>query len=552
MMRRMPPWPRRTAASVAANGGRIFLGFYWDAASWDTVPSLWGSLLSWLGERKVHWNFPALPADMPPRKRTAALKPLRLRIERNGDALTALGFAGAVHPLLNIDELEREVSWGLKNPWGTGLMDVLGVRPSILIPRVADLSRPGAWKLYGDHGFRSIGVFPVDGDRAPLPSPGCLPFVRAMVASCAPGSPEARRLRHILASSAEIFLQLDLTGVTDPDAVRTLLEGAAGLFAGRLPAFSPLADPPDALPPRPALSSGRLEWRPFTLAGLWATLDRTAGISRKKRKKNEEYAALLGQLGSTRDGSAAEARESVTDPRRHLRLVAHMLGEVTLAGSGFDVRLQGGRFSGITRQGTELMPVRPARSFVRAGGNSLTYRTVSSFSFESDHGTGLREELRIDGREGSVVSIEYSFRDDSPLLSIALEMRFPDFPAGAQVDEYAPLALPLRVLKKGETATVEVSAPDGSASSVEVSEETESAPAPGAVHRIRRMDGGWIVLHFGAPQSPSWGLPSFRVLRARGARILEANPFGSYAPQPGLSLSGRHARYSLCIGLEDA
>jgi hypothetical protein len=274
-------------------------------------------------------------------------------------------------------------------------------------------------------------------------------------------------------------------------------------------------------------------------------------LSRKKRKKNEEFAALLSQLGSASDGSTAGAGESVKDPHRELRLVAHMLGDVSLAGSGFDVRLQGGRFSGITRQGRELMPVRAARSYVRTGGSPWHYRTVSSFSFESDHGTGLREELRIDGKEGSLVSIEYSFRDDSPLLSIALEMRFPDFPPGAQVDEYAPLALPLRLLKKGETATLEASAPDGSASSVEVSERTGSACAPGALHRIRRVDGGWIVLHFGSHGGPSWGLPSFRVVRARGARILEANPFGSYAPQPGSSLSGRHARFSLRLGLED-
>ncbi|MGA2381106.1 MAG: hypothetical protein ABSG85_17560, partial [Spirochaetia bacterium] len=154
--------------------------------------------------------------------------------------------------------------------------------------------------------------------------------------------------------------------------------------------------------------------------------------------------------------------------------------------------------------------------------------------------------------EGSLLSIEYSFRDDSPLLSIVLEMRFPEIPAGAQVDEYAPLALPLRLLKKGEAAAIEVSAPDGSTSSVEVTEETGSAFAPGALHRIRRVDGGWIILQFAAPGGPAWGLPSFRVTRSRGTRVLEANPFGSYVPQPGPSLSGRHACFSLRLGLEDA
>jgi hypothetical protein len=536
---------------IRRNGGQVCLGFQWDAASWETVPSLWDSLFAWLGDRKVHWNLPALPADMPLRRRTAVLRPLRSRIELRGDAVTAMGFSGASHPLLNIDELEREVSWGLKNPWGTGITDVLGMRPPILIPRVADLWRPAAWKLYGDHGFRLIGVFPDAGDRPPEAAAGCLPFIRTMVSTCTPGSPEARRLRRLLASSPESFLQLDLSGVTDKDAVRVLLVAAVGLFGGRPPALSPLAEPSGTLPGRPAGRPGRLDWAPFSLAGLHAALERTAGISRKKRKKAEEYGALLNQMGSIGDRSAASV-ESAQDPHRKLRLVAHMLGEVSLAGTGFDVRLQGGRFSGITRQGMELMPVRPARSFVRARGSLWYYRTVSSFSFESDHGTGLREELRIDGKEGSLLSIEYSFRDDSPLLSIVLEMRFPEIPAGAQVDEYAPLALPLRLLKKGEAAAIEVSAPDGSTSSVEVTEETGSAFAPGALHRIRRVDGGWIILQFAAPGGPAWGLPSFRVTRSRGTRVLEANPFGSYVPQPGPSLSGRRARFSLRLGLEDA
>jgi hypothetical protein len=125
----------------ARDGVGICLGFQWSASSWDILPSLWDSLFAWLGERTVHWNLSALPIAMPIRKRVAVLKPLRSRIESRGDTVTALGFAGALHPLLNIDELEREVSWALKNPWGTGITDVLGIRPSTMIPPVADLWR---------------------------------------------------------------------------------------------------------------------------------------------------------------------------------------------------------------------------------------------------------------------------------------------------------------------------------------------------------------------------------------------------------------------------
>jgi hypothetical protein len=461
-----------------------------------------------------------------------------------------MGYSGSPHCLLSLDELDRELSWGLSNPWGTGISDVTGLRPTILVPRVADIGRHGAWKLYAEHGFRLVGVFPEVRDRLPEAPAGCLWFLRVGVSSCAPASPETRSLRRLLGSSANVFVQLDLSGVGDPAALRSLLEEAAGLFGGRSPVSSPLPEPAAELPPKLVTAPQRLDWSPLSVPGLHAVLDDTAAISRKKRKKNDEFHDLLCRLGSAADGTARGESDS-HDPRRRLRLVAHMLGEVSLTGSLFDVRIHGGRFCGVTRRGNDLMPPRPAQSFIRTGRTLWTFKTLSSFSFESERGTGLREELGLEGKEGAFIRVEYAFREDSPLLSISLEVRFPDLAPGGKVDEYAPIAISLRTLKKGEPAAIEVSAPDGSSSSVEVSEKSGNVFVPGAWHRIRRQDGGWIVLQFTSP-GRTWGLPSFRVARGRGGRFLEANPFGSYSPVPGPALAGRAARFSLRLGLEDA
>ena len=547
---RIPPLLRGTVGVAAANGRQVCLGFLWDPASWEIVPSLWDFLFEWLGERRVHWNLPALPGQTSVRKKASIARTLRSRIESRGDGVTALGYSGSPHSLLSLDELDRELSWGLKNPWGTGIVDLLGFRPAILIPRVVDLARPGAWNLYGEHGFRLVGVFPEAWDRLPQAPVGCLSFLRVRVSSCTPKSPEARCVRRLLGSSSDVRLQLDLSGISDAAALQSLLEDPPGIFGGRLPLLSPLPEPAAELPPKPAAALRRLDWSPLSVPGLHSVLDETAGMSRKKRKKNEEYDALLNRLGSTADGTARADSES-RDPHRQLRLVAHMLGEVSLTGSHFDVRIRGGRFCGVTRQGKDLMPLHPALSFIRMGKSLWSFKTLSSFSFESERGTGLREELGLDGKDGALIRIEYAFREDSPLLSINLEVRFPDLPAGAQVDEYAPIEIALRTLKKGEPAAIEVSAPDGSSSSVEVSEKSGTVFAPGAWHRIRRPDGGWIVLQFSSA-GHTWGLPSFRVARARGGRILEMNPFGSYLPAPGSLLSGRCARFSLSLGLEDA
>ena len=169
------------------------LGFRWDASSWETVPSLWDTLFTWLGERKVHWNLPALPAETPARRKASIVKTLLSRIESRGDTVTAMGYSGSPHCLLSLDELDRELSWGLKNPWGTGISDLMGLRPTILVPRVADLGRSAAWELYSEHGFRLVGVFPEVRDRLPEAPAGCLWFLRVGVSSCAQGGPETRR-----------------------------------------------------------------------------------------------------------------------------------------------------------------------------------------------------------------------------------------------------------------------------------------------------------------------------------------------------------------------
>jgi hypothetical protein len=170
-------------------------------------------------------------------------------------------------------------------------------------------------------------------------------------------------------------------------------------------------------------------------------------------------------------------------------------------------------------------------------------------SFESDHGTGLREELTARDGEPSIARIEYAFHDGAPDLVISVDADYPELPDGVEVDEYAPIAIALRTLRRDETATVEAFAPDGSASSVVISEPEGGVLVPGSQHRIRRADGGWIVLGF-SQEGRAWGLPSFCIRRAGRERLLECNPLGCGAPIPAEALRGAGARLSMTLGLE--
>ncbi|HTP58915.1 MAG TPA: hypothetical protein VMM82_08360, partial [Spirochaetia bacterium] len=498
------------------NGRRVCLGFQWDAGSWDDAPLWCEYLFTRLEKQKVHWNLPAFPSDAPLRKRASFARSLRDRIQQSGDVITSMGFSGACHPVLNLDELDKELSWGLKNPWGTGLTDVLNLRTHILIPRVADFIRPGARELYADRGFSLIGVCDVPTRGPGACGDGFFPAVRLRVAESSPADPDFRSVRRLISSGEDVFILLDLAGLTKTgplerateELIRPLL-GSAGF------AFSLVDDSSPARPPAPKVSPLRADWSPFPASVLRARLKATAGLARRKRKKTEEYQDLLSTMARVDLPAGQTDAEQEQSPNR-MRLVAHMLGDVALAGRDFDVKLSGGRFCGITRQGSWLLPSRPALSYLRVQGRTTQFRTLSSFSFEGENGTGLREELGIEGENGASLSIEYSFRDDSPLLSVKAEISYPPLPAARIVEEYAPLAITLAELPKGGTVTVHATAPDESAAAVTLAEKSGWVLLPGAVHRIARADGGSILLQFSPRDGKRWGIPFFRVVKTRG------------------------------------
>ena len=139
----------------------------------------------WTGSVSIG-TFPPSPRMDLVRKRASLARTLHDRMDRTGDALTSMGFSGACHPLLNLDELDKELSWGLKNPWGTGLTDVLNIRPHVLIPRVPDLARPDALKLYTDRGFTLVGICGDPARKGDVPGDGFFQIIRLLPASPVP------------------------------------------------------------------------------------------------------------------------------------------------------------------------------------------------------------------------------------------------------------------------------------------------------------------------------------------------------------------------------
>ena len=467
------------------------------------------NLLGVLENRLIHWVLPAFPPDMAARKRATAARLMRSRIESGTDPVFSRGFSGACHPLLSIDELEKELAWGVKNPWATGIGDVFNLRPSVLVPPLPDLTRPAAREAYLSHGFTNIGLSVAsDTGRTAMPA-GFFRYATVHAATFAARPSDMRRLRKLLTSGLDLFLIVNLSDLSSPAPLEALMREVSPALNG-LEAFPLDARPMEA--PAPIT----LDWSSFPAPRLRAVLSSAAGLSRKKRKKNEEYADLLSRLAAT--GEPAPAASPAVGRDHHLRLVAHMLGEVSLAGSEFDVRLAGGRFCGATRRGRELLPRRAASSYLRVAGKTLEFKTTSSFSFEGDTARVCVSSSRCPGRESASLSLEYAFCDDSSYLTVTGRIRYPDMPAEACVEEYAPLEIALRELNRGETVRIEAVAPDESAASLSLGEATGPLLLPCASIRVPRADGGSIILRFSAPEEPGdGGCPRFASLESVAA-----------------------------------
>lgn len=493
------------------------------------------------------WNLPSLPADGRGRARKELVRLLGGRLRNGGDRLAVMGFSGACHPLLSMDELDKELSWAVRNPWGTGLADVFGVSPRLLMPRMPDTRRPLALEAYRKHGFVQLGIASEEGMRLWQVSPeiAVLPFFRVAIA----GGPARRSAP----ARGDLFLVLDLTGLASPQQLETVLDG---LVTPLLPLVSPLPDdwarwkcargtgwsPSDA-----PLSAPRTDAELFPTPLLRDKLTAAAPLSRKRRKKAEEHERLLGLLspGPLGDEVSAEPASPADSGRVP---VAHMLGDVTLAGAGFDVRLSGGRFLGLTGRAGALLPMRRAVSFLRIDGRTWTFRSRGSFSFETEGGTGLREELALEGAgdPSASLSIEYSFRDSSPFLCIEADIRYPRLNREAVVEECVPFAIVVRELS-GAWASVRTAAPDGSTADLTVREGEGWVAAPGARQTVGLPGGHSLDMSW----EGRWGLPFFRVSRCIGRkRGLEVSPFGCMGGLPAHWLSGRRETFTLLLGVE--
>ncbi|MCX5670529.1 MAG: hypothetical protein NTU94_04310, partial [Planctomycetota bacterium] len=411
----VPARPGRAEAGAptprAAAGQRLLVGVQWDAACWARAPLLVDRILRVLHPVPLHWNFPAFPGTDAGASDLAPV--LRERLASAGDTLLAMGCTGACQPVLALEELDREIAWGVRNPWSTGLADVFGRRPGAIVPRLADLDRPGAAALFLRHGLGLVGTAAVG---RPLSFSGhyglrVFPYTRLPLEGAGRPALDAD-LRRLMACAGDVFVMIDLAALPPaPAAAAPLIETFAERVLGSGRTVVSLAEAAleggTRQPADGRASTDIAEWRLFPATALRRRLAAAEGMRRRRRRRSDETRDLLAQLSAATTDPPVPAPGP---PRRYTDrgLIAHMQGEATLSGDAFDVRLAGGRFCGLVRGRETLTPQRPAVSWLRVNGRTIVARCRSAFSFEGDDGTGLREDLVLEPA-GSLV-VDYTFR----------------------------------------------------------------------------------------------------------------------------------------------
>jgi hypothetical protein len=273
--------------------------------------------------------------------------------------------------------------------------------------------------------------------------------------------------------------------------------------------------------------------------------------ARRRRKGDADVRAVLNALAGEQR-SAVKTREKARRVPEQV-LVASMAGLVSLEGPRFAATFADGRFSGIRKDGTQLLSGLPARSFFTIRGKAQQLQTESAFSFERDPESGLRTALkaRLAGTDRDTrLLVDAFFRDGEEELELDFTLSFPAFPAGTVLEETATAELALFALGRKDKVRVTAELGDGK----EHTEILGAEPAQRLLYgtRFKFSSGpnrGPAVTFAAGPAGADPLVLPLRLLPSRGKLLLLANPFGSYQAAPASAFSERTLRFVLRIGL---
>ena len=531
------------------------------------------------------WNLPLAPFAGEGLAELAV--EIKTRVRSRSDSVLLMGFAGAPHPLLAAEELDKELAWCRRNPWGIAVKSLLGQEPRHLLPLAADLARETLDGVYGRHGFESVGLAePLERAAARFAGPGragraagraayrfpagrregrAVLYPAWVVGADGGARPAGRQEPSALLAAAglagrqPLFLLLEPDGGPDADPAgpRPLLLPLLRALESRFQLeFPTLEEALAAEPPAPGEEASArppaADPLPLLCPSVLEAAARAEALrARVRRRTDADLRGVLEALGS----SPARARAAVR-PREARRpaepiLIAAMSGLVSLQGDSLSATFADGRLSGLQRAQAWTLGAGPADSYLIAGDRFLPLESESAFSFEQGQDSGLRSVLKagLDGGQVELV-IQACFREGREDLELDFRLRFPELSPGLDIQGVVPLELPVFALAGGEQATVSAELLGGGSHTAVLEAEEGETLFTGSRLSLRKSRGGpALVLSSGAPTGVL--VLGVRVIRLRRGLHLLASPFGARFAAPARLYSGRTLGFALRLGLEE-
>jgi hypothetical protein len=490
-------------------------------------------------EVPVHWFLPPMLFEEAPAPSYADLvSVLAERLDRGLDRIVAVGFRGAFHPLLGRRDVERDVKWAVRNPWASGTARAFAHEPAALFPFHPDFGRPGILGSIRDAGY-DTAIFLAQRARPLAPAYTEKESGLRLIPAIRPSDDVAADLRAATGRSASGPCLL-LFGGPDrrPVATREALTRLGRRNTLRVYDWS--GSPPAARPATPGelaeISGGALPCTPGA-RHRWLEAEPL-----RRSARNTDGRTLLGALAHREmelGASTAPEGELEVPPRMHSSV---MPGAVTLAGEGFDARLDAGALCGLTRAGAPLFPLRRLRSYVVSGASTRSFVTQSAASFDADGERGLRAIFALaDGR----LVVDHAFADGSTALLVDVHVVYPT--VGSDCRAVVPFGI---VAELGaEPASIRCATDDGAVQERRIPPDAE----PMVPHTVAgssfvvRIGDAHLSLSFPVRRGLSYRPLQWMVIREGKVRHLLLNPLGTFHPAEAPAYAGMQEQLSMVL-----
>ena len=454
----------------------------------------------------LHWILPSAPVvESRDEACVRLVSEIKARVQRRGDLVIPAGYSGTPTALLSSADARREIEWGIRNPWDTGLEATFGCEIHAAAGEV-DL-RPRVCEAYSSLGINHL-LLPVGALAPVLDGLRTSQFLELThVEQAGVRLPAASTLLVIPADAADpeatLEALLDRLQHGDPPHLLSLLEisgslAAPGAFVGARP----------------------VDWDPMARMSRLAA--EPARGSRGGDNQLRQGLLRLQRLPVSSGPASTPPAMQAANPG------PSMQGAVSLKSDTIEARFNQGMLTGLHGAAGEFALPEPASAFVDADDRRIQAILENAFGFDG----GLRTELRLPLPGGTSIQvwITYFLPEDVPALAVDVEIRYPRHITARQL-QVAPLHIPLFRLRPRETATavVSFSARDS------YEQPIAAQPGPLQIHgKLVTFTQAGRGLCVATPDPMGLTGHTFEVarLRQRRATLVAVNLLGTHSPTP--------------------